>query len=222
MNSINAFIFDLDGTLVDTERLHYRAWEKTLVSNGVGELTFQTFLRFVGTSNERVAGDYIESHKLMKSVEELVGEKQNIYMGLTGEVELHSGVKKVLSSFSRKVKMAIASSSHSKEVNAILKAHGLLSYFSYIVCGDMVSNLKPHPEIFIKTAHLLQEDPGNCLVFEDSTHGIHAAKESGMLAIAIPNEFTRKHDFSRSDSVVESLDRVDESLLESLNLHLAE
>ena len=61
---IKALIFDLDGTLVDSETLHYRAWEKALLQNGVPSFSFEEFLPFVGTSNEKVAADHIESHNI--------------------------------------------------------------------------------------------------------------------------------------------------------------
>ena len=75
---IKALIFDLDGTLANTELLHYRAWEKTLLNNGVNQLPLETFLNYVGTSNEKVAGDFIESDDINKTLTELVREKQEI------------------------------------------------------------------------------------------------------------------------------------------------
>ncbi len=64
---IKALIFDLDGTLANTETLHYKAWEKALKNNGVEQLPLETFMTYVGTSNEKIAGDYIESDNVNKN-----------------------------------------------------------------------------------------------------------------------------------------------------------
>jgi len=210
---IEALVFDLDGTLVNTELLHYRSWRQALLENGVERITLETFLSFAGTSNERVAGDYISSHPIDKSIPQLVLEKQDLYMDLIPEIELCSGVYQVIDRFRGKKTLAVASSSHEKEVHAILEAHDLLDSFSHIVCGDMVARQKPDPEIYLKTCTLMEIAPEHALAFEDSAHGLRAAKNAGMFGVAIPNEFTKNHDFSHGDLVVNSLEEVDETLL---------
>ena len=123
---IHALVFDLDGTLIDSERLHFRAWRQTLLENGVERVSFEAYLSFAGTSNERVAGDYISNYSIDKSISQLVLEKQALYMELVPEIELYSGVHEVVDRFKGKKTLAVASSSHVKEVHAILKAHDLL------------------------------------------------------------------------------------------------
>lgn len=215
---IRAFIFDLDGTIANTEKLHFRAWRQTLMQNGVDNFTFESFLAFVGTSNEKVAEDYISSHELVKSVEELVLEKQGIYMELIPGVELCPGVRQLLASFYGEMEMAVASSSHKKEVCAILDAHRLSRYFSFVVGGDMVKRKKPDPEIYLKTKEMMAIPAENCLAFEDSSHGLNAAKNAGMYGVAVPNEFTSGHDFSRADKVVASLNEINRELIREIAL----
>lgn len=181
--------------------------------NGVSEFSFHTFLAFVGTSNEKVAGDYIRDHRIGKNVGELVLEKQAIYMGLLPEIELCRGARQVLATYQGRITMAVASSSHTKEVLAILKAHNLLDYFSTVIGGDMVKNKKPDPEIYIKASKILGVPAASCIAFEDSSHGLNAAKSAQMYGVAVPNEFTRNHDFSRADKVIDSLAEVDDLLL---------
>lgn len=213
---IQALIFDLDGTLANTEKLHFKAWREALLQNGVVEFSFEDFLHYVGTSNEKVAGDYIQNKKIQKSREELITEKQTLYMDLIPEVELCPGAKAILERFQGQMRLAVASSSHEKEIRAILEVHGLISYFPVILGGDMVQKRKPDPEIYVKAAGLLGKRPEHCLAFEDSSPGLNAAKNAGMKAIAVPNEFTREHDFSRADSVVTSFDAVNAALLQGL------
>ena len=213
---IQALVFDLDGTLANTEMLHYKAWKEALLQNGVAEFAFDKFLTYVGTSNEKVASDFIQSAGIKKSQKELIIQKQTIYMDLIPEVELCIGVKDILDRFQGQMSLAVASSSHEKEVRAILEIHGLSSYFPVVLGGDMVQERKPHPEIYLKAQSLLAINPEDCVAFEDSGPGLNAAKNAGMKAVAVPNEFTQRHDFSRADSVVASLLEVDNSLLQEL------
>lgn len=213
---IQALIFDLDGTLANTEMLHFKAWREALLRNGVREFSLEDFLRFVGTSNEKVANDYIQSDGIKKSQKELITEKQALYMDLIPEVELCTGTREILERFHGEMSLAVASSSHEKEIRAVLEIHDLISYFPVILGGDMVQKRKPDPEIYLKAQALLGKSAAECVAFEDSGPGMNAAKNAGMVAIAVPNEFTREHDFTRADSIVTSFDAVDSALLEGL------
>lgn len=214
---IKALIFDLDGTLANTEELHFKAWQETLLANNTPEFSFETFMQYVGTSNEKVAKDYIASHNIMKSVAQLIKEKQDRYMELIPQVQLFAGAREIIEQYQPTLTLALASSSHEKEVRAILSHHGLLDKMSVIFCGDMVQNKKPDPEIYLKTSSKLGIEPGFCLAFEDSSHGINAAKAAGMYGIAIPNSFTTEHDFGKADRVIKSFTQVDDQLLASLS-----
>lgn len=213
---IQAIIFDLDGTLANTEELHFRAWRETLLNNGVEEFTFDQFMAYVGTSNEKVAGDFISSHQIAKTVTELVKEKQQCYMKRTPEVKLFDGALELIDRFYSQYSLAVASSSHQPEIHAILRHHNIFDKMTVIYGGDMVTEKKPHPEIYLKTAEALHLAPASCLAFEDSNPGITAAKAAGMYAIAVPNAFTQAHDFSPADLVIESFDDVRQQTLKQL------
>lgn len=213
---IRALIFDLDGTLVNTELLHYQAWREILLQNGVAEFTTERFLDYVGTSNEKVATDYIASDGIEKSVDELVLEKQATYMKRIPKIELCDGVLEILQRYQGKMHLAVASSSHKREIIAILESHGIANYFSVVIGGDMVVKKKPDPEIYLKVQGILGVSVEECLAFEDSGHGLNAAKNAGMFGVAIPNKYTSEHDFSRADRVVGSLDEVNDTFLEQL------
>lgn len=210
---IRALIFDLDGTLVNTELLHYQAWEQTLLANGLSEFSLTTFLGYVGSSNEKVAADHVDSHGIEKTVEELVREKQQRYLDFIPRIPLCAGVREVLERFHGKKKLAVASSSHLLEVGMILRHLQLSTYFDELICGDMVANRKPHPESYLTGCLRLNLAPDQCVAFEDSAPGLQAAKNGGLFGVAIPNEFTRTHDFSRADCVIDSLAEVDETML---------
>lgn len=213
---IKALIFDLDGTLINSEPLHYRAWKAALLDNGVPEFTFENFLCYVGTSNEKVAGDFIESDGIKKSITQLVREKQAKYMKFIPSLELCAGVNQVLTRYRDKMELAVASSSHQHEIKAILEEKGLDGFFSQVVGGDMVEKKKPDPEIYLMVQSLLHVSPDECVAFEDSASGLNAAKNAGMYGIAIPNEFTGNHDFTRADLILNSLAEVNDVLIRQL------
>lgn len=204
---IKALIFDLDGTLADTEMLHYISWRDTLLAHGVAEFSFETFSYYIGTSNEKVASDYIGTFEQPISPEQLIAEKQNRYLALTPQISLYHGAKEIITQYKDSHMIGLATSSHHKEAVKILEEQQLISYFNEIVCGDMVKMKKPDPEIYLKTANMIGTKPSQCLAFEDTEHGLNAAKNAGMTAIAVPNIYTTKHDFSRADLILSSLNK---------------
>lgn len=213
---IKALIFDMDGTLADTEPQHYRAWRETLLNNGAEEFSFETFLSYVGTSNETVAGDHIKRTGINKSIEELVREKQALYLQMIPEIQLFAGVREVIAAYADRMTLAVASSSHHRELTEILSSNGILDYFSSVIGGDMVTRRKPDPEIYLKTLEAIGVPAESCLAFEDTAHGVNAAKNARVYGVAIPNEFTRNHDFSRADRILVSFHEVNDKLLHSV------
>ncbi len=206
---IKALIFDLDGTLANTELLHYRAWRQTLLKNGVEEFSFDDFRFFIGTSNEKVAGDYIKRDNIQKEISTLVLEKQVLYLDLIPEIELFPDVAATITQFYPDYRLALASSSHKKEIDAIVTSHNLADFFELIVGGDMVKHKKPAPEIYLKVQQTLGVNSDECIAFEDSEHGLNSAKNAGLYGVAIPNEFTQHHDFSRADLILKNLRDMD-------------
>jgi len=216
---IKALIFDLDGTLANTEIQHYEAWEKALMNNGVDQLPLETFMDYVGTSNEKIAGDYIESDNISKNIAELVREKQIIYLDLIPEIELFPGTRKIIDRYHTTCRLAIASSSHKKEIMILLKSQELESYFDVVIGGDMVKHKKPDPEIYLKAQRRLGVSPQECIAFEDSEHGLNSAKNAGLYGVAIPNKFTQNHNFSRADLILTSLAEMNNEMITTLLHH---
>lgn len=213
---ITTLIFDLDGTIGDTEELHFQAWQKTLLDHGVAQFTFDDFIAYVGTSNEKVAHDYCSSHNIALSEQDLIKYKQNLYMELIPQVRLCKGAQKLIELCAPHFTMAVASSSHQKEVREILKTHNLLQYFQTVVCGDMVTKRKPDPEIYLKAARILGSKPQHCMAFEDTEHGLNAAKAAGMYGVAIPTILSQNHDFSAADVCLKSLEEINPQVIKAL------
>lgn len=213
---IEALIFDMDGTLVDSEPVHHKAWEATLVSNGIKSFPFDDFVSYVGSSNEKLASDYIKSHSLVISVEELVLQKQVIYLDMIPAITMIPGARESLQRFCGSFKLGVASSSHRVELDKLLNSLGLGECFDQVVGGDMVENKKPDPDIYLKTIEMMGLKPSQCVAFEDSEAGVHAAKNAGLYTIAVPTSLSVHHDFDRADVIVERIDMVDAQLFTTL------
>ncbi len=211
-----ALIFDMDGTLVDSERVHRQAWGAALRAHQMAVPDFQVFSKYVGVSDEQMADDFIEAANPRIGRAGLVASKCGAYLNLVPQIRLLPGVEDVLRRCRGRYRMAVASSSPSTELAAILKHHALLHYFEYVAGGDMVERKKPDPEIYRLVTVNLGLAPAECVAFEDSQTGIAAARAAGLKAVAVPHAMSAGHDFSRADALLSNLGEVDDRLLEKL------
>lgn len=184
-----AFIFDLDGVIVDTAKYHYLAWQK--IANQLGiEFTPEHNEELKGVSRVRSLELILQLGKIEASQDDKdkwLTQKNEDYLSYLvdmDESELLSGVLPVLRYLKEK-KQLIALGSASKNARPILEKTGIIHYFDAIVDGNDVSNAKPDPEVFLRAAELLNTVPKNAIVFEDSVAGIQAANSANMTSIGI-------------------------------------
>ncbi len=213
---IRALIFDMDGTLVNSEKVHYAAWEAILKRHAVPSFSFASFASYVGVSNEQLAEDAIRANKLATDVATLVREKQELYLEMIPDIEPQPGVRELLERSRGRYRLAVASSSDTLELHRILKSLELGACFEQVVGGDQITRKKPHPEIYTHVTRLLCLAPPQCVAFEDSQAGIAAANSAGLFSIAVPNSLSESHDFSLADRVLPRIDQADELLLQAL------
>ncbi|MCY1236574.1 Beta-phosphoglucomutase [compost metagenome] len=184
-----AFIFDLDGVIVDTAKYHYLAWQK--IANQLGiEFTPEHNEGLKGVSRVRSLDLILELGKIEASQEnkdKWLVEKNEDYLSYLvdmDESEILIGVVPVLH-YLKENKQLIALGSASKNARPILEKTGIIHYFDAIVDGNDVSNAKPDPEVFLRAAALLNMAPENAIVFEDSVAGIQAANIAHMTSVGI-------------------------------------
>jgi len=184
-----AFIFDLDGVIVDTAKYHYLAWEK--IANELAiEFTHEHNELLKGVSRVRSLDIILELGKIEASQEDKnkwLFEKNENYLSYLVDMdnsEILPGVMPILD-YLKEQKQLIALGSASKNARPILEKTGILSYFDAIVDGNDVSNAKPDPEVFLIAAKLLGTKPEDSIVFEDSVAGIQAANIGGMISVGI-------------------------------------
>ncbi|WP_276169122.1 beta-phosphoglucomutase [Zobellia alginiliquefaciens] len=184
-----AFIFDLDGVIVDTAKYHYLAWKK--LANELGfEFTKEQNELFKGVSRKRCLEILLDIGDVTATQEEFdkyMVEKNEDYLEYIekmDESEILPDVPKVLS-FLKEKNIPIALGSASKNARPILEKVKLLSYFDAIVDGNDVTKAKPDPEVFLIAANKLETSPEKCVVFEDAVAGIQAANNANMISIGI-------------------------------------
>ena len=187
-----AFIFDLDGVIVDTAKYHYLAWRNLAISLGF-DFTEEQNEHLKGVSRVKSLDILLEIGNINLSEDKkraLLDEKNNEYLEYVNKMtpdEILPGVLTVLDFLDKKgVKFALGSAS--KNASLILEKVALLDRFTALVDGNDVSKAKPDPEVFLIAASKLKKDPENCIVVEDAIAGIQAANKAKMLSIGIGNK----------------------------------
>jgi HAD superfamily hydrolase (TIGR01509 family) len=212
---ITTLIFDLDGLLADTEKLHCRAYQDALAKFGF-KLTENHYSEHWILKGGSI-GEFITARGLDIDPELVRLTKAERYEELVvSTAEPMPGANSILSRMTGWKKLALATSSYEDAAYAVLKALNIGVYFSCIATRSTVTRIKPFPDLFLYVARSLGEKPDNCLVFEDSEKGIIAAQAAGMKSIAVPNIHTFDHDFSKATVIVPSLEVVTRELIESI------
>ena len=192
MKNKKAFIFDLDGVIVDTAKYHFIAWQKIAQELGI-EFTPEHNENLKGVSRVRSLDIILELGKINASQEDknkwLIQKNEDYlsYLVNMNQSEILPGVLPILQ-FLKEKNQAIALGSASKNARPILEKTGIIDYFDAIVDGNDVTNAKPDPEVFLQAGRLLHVAPENAIVFEDSVAGIQAANSANMTSIGIGEE----------------------------------
>jgi HAD superfamily hydrolase (TIGR01509 family) len=202
--SIGAFIFDMDGTLVDNMPYHTRSWLKMFAGLGV-EMTPVRLDRLMGSrTTPELLRHVLGEHLSEAEIQALSLRKEAIYRAEYGpHLEPVQGVLRFLQDARRlNLSMAVATSAGRRNIEFILGGLGVKTYFDVVVGGDEVLQGKSGPEIYLVTAQKLGMRPEQCLVFEDSRSGIQAARLAGMRIIVVATN-PRAEEFRSLPSVIE-------------------
>jgi beta-phosphoglucomutase len=199
-----AFIFDLDGVIVDTAKFHFLAWKKLADSLNIS-FTHEINEQLKGVSRVRSLEIILSQGNLQASQEDKnkwLIQKNEDYLAFVSKMdksEILPRVEEVLQ-FLKTNNQYIVLGSASKNARPILEKVNILHYFDALVDGNDVTNAKPDPEVFLQGANQVQVDYNNAIVFEDSVAGIQAANLAGMTSVGIgEKEILHESDFCFRD-----------------------
>jgi HAD superfamily hydrolase (TIGR01509 family) len=188
--TFRAYLFDCDGTIVDSMPLHYIAWKTSLAEyNCVYEE--KLFYAWGGRPIREIIGLLNSMQGLNMPVSEVAEKKEEIYHSLLPQLKGIPEVIEHIDAQHGRIPFAVVSGSRRNSVVGSLSALGLLDKFDTLVCAEDYKRGKPAPDAFLLAAERLGVAPSECLVFEDTELGIEAATAAGMLSVKVPQPFER-------------------------------
>lgn len=211
---LKAIIFDCDGVIADTEPIHMASLQRVLNEEGIN-LTEQDYFRDYLALDDRAClirafsdrGMTLEENRLADLIRRKAGY---VEPAIREGLQLMPGVSRFIHDASEIYPLAVASGALRHEIELILKHGGLTECFRVVVSAEDVARSKPHPDPFIKACQMLSSlsdesiHASQCLVIEDSIHGVQAAREAGMRCVAVTSSYSREQ-LGEANLVVENL-----------------
>ncbi|GAA1376348.1 HAD family hydrolase [Streptomyces beijiangensis] len=181
-------IFDLDGTLVDSEPNYYAAGRQLLARYGVTDFSWESHSRFIGISTRETLETLSAEYGIEAPLDELLAAKNALYLELARtSTEVFPQMRKFVERLHADgAPMAVASGSSLAAIEAILSGTGLDALITTVVSAEEVAHGKPEPDVFLEAARRLGAVPADCVVVEDAVPGAAAAHAAGMRCIAVP------------------------------------
>jgi HAD superfamily hydrolase (TIGR01509 family) len=200
-----AVIFDMDGVLINSETFYSEMEQVHFRMLGLN-IPHEEHVTYQGTATDEMWRTIKEKHGVPHSLEELVEMTGSLTIPAFQEMEEIPLMPKITDLLEllkgKNIPLALASSSYPEVIDIVLDKSGLRKYFPITVNSKMVGKSKPAPDIFLLAAKLLGVDPGQCLVFEDSTNGIRAARDAGMYCIAYNGPGAEFQDQSQAQQII--------------------
>ena len=184
-----AAVFDMDGLMFDTEMLVYRNWQRMMDEAGY-PYDLDDFKETVGKRKAEVQNFYFGKYGADFPYWDFSEKGRGMYVDYISEfgVPVKQGLRELLSYLKEKgFRIALATSTSRKTSVLNLESAGVTEFFDTLVCGEDVTNGKPHPEVFLTAAERLGEKPEDCIAFEDSINGIKSAHAAGMTTVMVPD-----------------------------------
>ena len=217
MTTLGAIVFDFDGLIVDTEGAGFISWREVYERFGA-ELNLNDWSHatgYVGGFDPALHLERLLGRRLDWS--RIIPEREARNWELTLQAKTLPGIERLFEGARRHgLRIGVARNSGNGWLEEGLKRLGLRHFVEAVVTRDMVMNPKPAPDVYLKTAQTLGIEPNRAVALEDSEPGCRAAKQAGMKAVAIPNEFSERQDFKVADLVVKSAEDLDLQSLEEL------
>jgi len=179
-----ALIFDMDGTLVDSMPIHFRAWQLTAAENGF-KYTEKNFYETAGMPTKKIVPLINSQFGLNLDPVEFSRRKEEIFLENIKDVKPIPLIMEIVKKYYGKLPISIGTGGKKRIALLTLEMLGLKKYFDIIISAEDVQNHKPHPDTFLKCAEQMGVEPEFCQVFEDGDMGLIAAEKAGMIVTDI-------------------------------------
>lgn len=215
-----ALIFDVDGTLAETEEYHRTAFNRAFAGRGLGwewdETLYRRLLKTTG-GKERIRAFQASlpkgaSRLSDEDIANIHAEKTRVYVAMmnAGEIELRPGVRDVIDAARRSgIRLAIATTTSRPNVDVLIRAtlgQEATDVFEVIACGDEVNAKKPAPDVYLLALEKLDLPASDCLALEDSVMGLTSALAAGIPTLVTPSHYTNDQEFTGAIAVMETLE----------------
>jgi len=208
---LKAVIFDMDGVIIDSEPMHKQAYNDMFNEIGI-EVPPALYQSFTGQSTINICKRLCDHFKLKHSPEHLVALKRKHYKRFfekDSKLGLIDGVLDLIKDYHNNgLTLVLGSSASMNGINLIFDRFNLNQYFKAKFSGGDLKQSKPHPEIFIKAANATGFSREECMVIEDSTNGIKAAKAAGIFCVGYDSFHSKNQDYSEADLVINDFETI--------------
>ena len=210
----------MDGVIVDTEPVHRYAYYKQFEELNI-EVTEAMYTSFTGFSTRNTFQTLKEQFQLAHEVEDLIQRKRSIFndaFDTKEDLELLEGVRTLIEDLHQNgIQLILASSASKVTIDRVFTRFGLHDFFTHIVSGEDFPKSKPHPAIFEHAASLSIAPKENCIVIEDSTNGVKAAKAAGIYCVGYISEHSKDQHLDEADLVINHFKELTAEVIRTLN-----
>jgi beta-phosphoglucomutase family hydrolase len=189
MKKVDAIIFDMDGVLIDSERISFKCFQEVFKEHNY-QIDEKFYLKLIGRNVKSIKTMMEEEYGIDFPFDTIYKKKANLALEITDKngVIIKPGVHELLDYLNKEnYKIAVATSTRRERALQLLEEAKIKEKVNYVICGDQVENSKPNPEIFLKAAKGVNVKPEKCIVIEDSDAGITAAHAAKMMGIHVPD-----------------------------------
>lgn len=217
--NIKTIIFDMDGVIVDTEPVHHYAYHEHFRQLNI-EVAPELYASFTGNSTRNVYEKLKTIFGIETQTYDLIQVKRGLFNNAFDTKEdlyLLDGVENLIKDLHDSgLQLILASSAAKVTIDRVFKRFGLYPYFSHIVSGEDFPKSKPDPAIFIEAWQLSGDQKSECIVIEDSTNGVKAAKAAGLFCVGYVSENSKNQDLAEADLVIEHFNELSADKIKAL------